>query len=229
MPKKTARGQRAIQRKTARHEEKKRALARVEVQVHRSVSTSDLRPAAKWPVLECLVSDGWNEPGDVPMLTNVVVARQSPRDTVAAAVFLVDLACLGVKNAMGRTFGSRAEYQEEILDRFPSPHRWKKIDLNLAAKIIREGIAYAQELGFKPHRDYHRMAVLLEGARPDESSVEVPVGFKGKPLFVSGPFDNAKAIMAKLERKLGTGNYDYVVKIPAGPTEIFDELEEDEA
>ena len=54
MPKKTARGQRAIQRKTARHEEKKRALARVEVQVHRPVSTSDLRPAANWPVLESM-------------------------------------------------------------------------------------------------------------------------------------------------------------------------------
>src|ERR1700676_356407 len=120
MPKRTARGQKAIQRKTARHEEKKRALAREETQVHRPVATADLRPAAHWPVLGCLVSEGWDEQSELPMLTNVVVARQSPRDSVAAAVFLVDLACLGVKNAMGRTFGSRAEYQREVLDMFPS-------------------------------------------------------------------------------------------------------------
>ncbi len=226
MAKPTSRGQKAIQRKTARHKEKKRVLARMEAQTPHPVSTSNLRPGASWPVMECLVDEGWNEPSEFPMLTNVVVARQSPSGSVAAAVFLVDLACLGVKNAMGRTFGSRAEYQRELLDTFPIPGSWRKIDLNLAAKIIRTGIAYAQELGFKPHRDYYRAAVLLEGARPEESPIEVPVGHKGKPFFVSGPHDNAKAIMTRLERRLGAGNYDYMVGVPGLPLGVLDEFDE---
>jgi hypothetical protein len=35
---------------------------------------------------------------------------------------------------------------------------------DLVAKIVREGLTYANLLGFEPHPDYHDAALLLEGA-----------------------------------------------------------------
>jgi hypothetical protein len=83
----------------------------------------------------------------------VWVARQSPTDQIAVGLFLVDLACLGAKNGLARLVNSFSEYQDlrqEIMARQPLI----PADLNLAAKIIQTGLAYARQFGFEPHPDY---------------------------------------------------------------------------
>ena len=88
-----------------------------------------------------------------------------------------------------------------------------KADLNLAARILREGIEYARGLGFKPNPDYYEAASLLEGADPDAVSTRIPLGKDGKPFFVAGPFDNVPRIIARLEKAVGPGNYNYIVPV----------------
>jgi hypothetical protein len=101
-----------------------------------------------------------------------------------------------------------------------------KADLNLAAKIIREAIAYAGELGFKPHRDYRSAMLMLDDADPEACDESIPLGKDGKPFFVAGPYDNVDRIMSKLTRKLGPDGFTYVVPI-GGDQEVFS-LDEDE-
>ena len=63
-------------------------------------SGSWMQQSRDWPVYEVLLSPGWDREG---ALVVAVVARRSPRSgKIAAATFLVDLACLGVKSAFVR-------------------------------------------------------------------------------------------------------------------------------
>ena len=42
------------------------------------------------------------------------------------------------------------------------------------------------------------------------------MGVDGKPYFVSGPFDNVPRIMARLEKAVGPGNFEFLVGGPGG-------------
>jgi hypothetical protein len=95
-------------------------------------------------------------------------------------------------------------------------------DLNLVAKIIREAIAYADSLGFKPHRDYRQAAPILGDADPDACEIEIPLGKDGKPLYISGPYDNVQGIMRRLERAVGPDGFSYVVGLGGPPDEFLD-------
>src|SRR5437763_506429 len=68
---------------------------------------SGLALAADWPVYEVLLSRGWAQEA---VLITILVARRSLKSgKVAAALVLVDLACLGVKSAQVTLFPDAAE------------------------------------------------------------------------------------------------------------------------
>jgi hypothetical protein len=212
------RRQKALQRKAAKRKQK-RASSRPRPTKGRAL----LRAAGYWSLHECLLTKAWQQPEE---LTQILVARRSPTGQIAVGTFLVDLGCLGVKNAFVALFDSQREYEREQRSRVMAEQAMVKADLNLAAKIIRETIAYAGELGFKPHRDYRDAMLVLGDADPDACDESIPLGKDGKPFFVAGPYDNVDRIMAKLERKLGPDGFTYLVPI-GGDEEIF-LLDEDE-
>src|SRR5712692_6543325 len=127
MPRDQHRHQKAVERKTTKRKEKKRALTRSDVLSRPATADTTLRTAPEWPLLECLVSRGWNKTSDGPNLTQIVVARQAPTGKIAAGVFLVDLACLGVKNAFAKVFPSRAAYQQELISDIEANQRLDKV------------------------------------------------------------------------------------------------------
>lgn len=219
MPRDEKRRQKSLQRKAAKRKQKHQSYARTGV--GRALPTALLRTAATWPLYECLVSRDWNKEGE---LVQVLVARQSAEGEVAAAAFVVDLACLGVKSAFARLCDSRSEYQQRVREPLTATQALVSADLNLAAKIIQEGIAYARQFGFCPDPDYPQAALLLAGADPDACGAHVPLGKDGKPFFVSGPYDNAPRIVAQLERVAGAGNFHFVVGLGGAP----DWLDEDD-
>src|SRR6185437_1779363 len=98
----------------------------------------------------------------------------------------------------------------------------------LAAKVIREGVAYARRYGFKPDRDYYEAVSLLEGADPDACDAHVPLGKDGKPFFVAGPYDNAQRIIAQLTRTAGPGNFDFIAPVDMLPDFLLEDDEDDE-
>jgi hypothetical protein len=183
--------------------------------------------ATTWPVLETLISSDWEEPGE---LVQILVARASNSGRVAAAAFLIDLGCLGVKNAMAIGFDSMVDYMNFRED-MTEVQDFKIADINLAARIIREAVRYARDLGFQPHRDLGKAMMILGSADPDApnvAGVEIPVGEEdGKPLFISGPHDNVRAILYKLTERCGPDGFHFAV----GGPKVLDlvEIEEDEA
>lgn len=174
-----------------------------------STGRDALREASHWPLYECLISRSWQEPGQ---LVQILIARSSPEGGIAAAGFLVDLGCLGVKDALSHVYSATHEY-EELRRTFTGLQPMMKTNLDLAAKVIQEGIAYADRLGFKPNRDYPDAAILLAGANPEACSTPIPLGVNGKPFFIPGPHDNVPRIMAQLDKVVGPGNADFLIEL----------------
>lgn len=231
MPGDVERRRKAAERKAAKRKEKKRAIARATAVQAPTSPRGRARAAARWPYYEAQISRGWNDTNKPPGITQVIVARQSPRGEVGAGFFLVDLGCLGVKNAFTHVFESPSEYRERLGPLAEAGGPLIAADLDLAAKVVGAGIDYARELGFAPHRDYADAARYLEGAHPELCAVEVPLGYQGKPYYASGPFDNPRKVLAQLTRAVGPGNFEFTAAI-APPGALVEEgelvAEEDE-
>ncbi len=89
-----AKQQKRIAKQKAKRLEKRSLLSR------RSSKdpTIRLQAAEKWPIVQSLVGASlWDEG-----LGYLVIARQEPDGGISYAVFLVDVYCLGVKNAFWR-------------------------------------------------------------------------------------------------------------------------------
>lgn len=202
--------QKARQRKIAKRKQRKagRRRSMPQVQSPRRI----VRTSGSWALHECLLTKGWQEKGEI---VQILVARRSPQGQIAAGTFLVDLGCLGVKSAFGSLFNSRREYRE-LRDSITSQQKMAKADIDLVAKIIREAIAYARELGFRPDPDYRDAMPVLGDADPDACDVKVPLGGKdGKPFFIAGPYDNVDWILAQLTRRLGSDGFHFMIGVDA--------------
>ncbi len=179
-----------------------------------------LQHARQYPILGCWVMAGWKKAG----ITPVIIARQQEPDKVIFAVFLVDLNCLGVKDAFAYADYSQSKFQRELPQMCSDVP--EQCSVELAHEIIYGGLEYAQHYGFPPHRDFtaQMCAQVLDPPEAHPRTNHVKFGHKGKPLFVSGPYDDErriKSVINTLMNTAGEGNFDYIVGF--GPPDNFDE------
>jgi hypothetical protein len=168
--------------------------------------TSWLHQSANWPVYEVLLSEDWDKERAIP---TIVVARQSPRSgKIAAAAFMVDLGCTGVKSAFVRICKSPDDYARRLREPLLKDQEFATVELDMAAKIIAEGIAYAERLGFAPDPEYRQASRLIADANPDACPEEIPLGSDdGRPLYVPGPHDNVEQALTTLTRAVGPDGF----------------------
>ncbi|MEI8386345.1 MAG: hypothetical protein WCG76_01995 [Verrucomicrobiota bacterium] len=160
----------------------------------------------------------------------VVVCRYKSGGRVETGSFLVDVYCLGVKDAFFRTF-DEGEFREDCLARYfpdglpaPKPASWGR-------KLVEEAARYAASLGFSPHPDYKKGARVFGGVDASECDEEFVFGNEGKPLYVQGPYDGgAKAdrILATLRAKLGDDGFHYIIPLGVGGEEYDEEDDEED-
>jgi hypothetical protein len=82
----------------------------------------------------------------------VLVSRAMPNGFLGVSCFLLDVFCLGVKNAYF-VVEPRAAYQWR-LENIRSHERIEAIAPEYARKLVEDTEAYARDLGFSPHPDY---------------------------------------------------------------------------
>jgi hypothetical protein len=211
--------QRAVARKTNHQRQAARARASSAPSRGPGGLPADV---GSWQLREVLISRDWQIPAN---LTQILVARNSPTGAVAFSIILVDLGCLGVKRVTNRVVGHPDEYELGIRAQMTGLEPMVPTTVDLAAKVIREAVIYARDLGFQPDRDIRGALAILGPANPDAASEEVPLGgAEGKPLYIAGPHDNARAIIDQLNRRLGPGGFDFLV--PIGPRDGIGDFEE---
>ena len=171
-----------------------------------------LQHAREYPILGCWIMSGWKEEG----ITPVVVARQQAPDKVICAVCLVDLFCLGIKNASTYADIPMGKFQRELPQMcIGAP---EECSVELAHEIIYGGLEFAQHYGFRPHPDFTAQLcdLVLDPPEMHARTHKVKFGKKGKPFFVAGPYDDErriKSVMETLMKTAGKGKFDYVVTL----------------
>ena len=171
-------------------------------------AVSKLELATAFPIHECLVPEGLFERG----IGNVFVSRKLPGGELAVAVFLVDVWCLGVKNALFRMM-SRSEYNSNV-SRIEEDENPVETSPKCVRKLVESAAAYAADIGFAPHSDYHWAKNIFGNIDAAACTTEFTFGHNGKPEFCSGPHDTperCKHIMATLLERFGPDGFTFTI------------------
>ena len=164
-------------------------------------------PTASAPIHECLVAESLFDIG----IGDVIVSRKMPNGFIGAAFFLVDVFCLGVKDAFYDVL-SPAEYDFRLSGL--QHETFRAIDPTCARKLVEGAEAYARDLGFPPHADYPRARQIFGDLDATVCLTHYVFGKDGKPFFMSGPYDTptrCRRIIDTLTRRCGPEGFHFVV------------------
>jgi hypothetical protein len=164
--------------------------------------------ARNLPVYECLVNANWEE----SKMADLIVARQHTNGNITVGFYLVDLTCLGVKDSFWLFNISMQEYRKTIENFIADVEEGaENIDYVLAHNIVYAGISFAEDYGFKPHKEFTSVTqYILDEDTDDVPLIEIECGFNGLPAYMQGSLDNdpkSRQVIAQLERVAGHGNY----------------------
>jgi hypothetical protein len=210
-----ARRQKKIAKQKAKHQAKRSFLA----QRSSADPTVRLQHAEKWPVVRALVAEElWDEG-----IGYLLIAREEPDGQLVFASFLVDVYCLGVKDAFWRP-GTRKEFQE-LVRQMDEMRTMVPIAPECLAKIVKGAVDYARPFGFSPHPDYHHASKLLEGIDPAACPETFEFGREGRPFYFRGPNESVAQAQAIATRVRAAGG-DYIIQMEPGE-EGFPAVEEE--
>jgi hypothetical protein len=164
---------------------------------------------ASWPVHGCWINPGWADPMN---LAQVVVVRGDPRQGVAAAGFLVDTACLGLKDTLFVPYLSAEDLPQLLTEMQMEDGESEPCPPEFAAALVHRAVAYSTSLGLPPRPGSVAAMAALGGIDGDSWDGPIEFGREGKPLFISGPHDDAEAILAQLRSVVGD-EFEYVVGV----------------
>ncbi|MCF8039444.1 MAG: hypothetical protein K9K79_09005 [Desulfohalobiaceae bacterium] len=166
---------------------------------------------AGFPVYETLVPENLFDIG----IGSVLLARKIPNGNLAVSAFVVDVFCLGIKNGLFQVF-SESYYRQNFKPQFIESQEGdvEEIDPSCLKKIIEGARSYAEDLGFKPHRDYYSAKDLLKGIDTNDCPVSYTFGKDGKPYYVRGPKETigqAQRIVHQLRDKCGEDGFHHLI------------------
>jgi len=199
----------------------------------RAIAKQDSAAAPESALVGCWVSPGWRagltvhghdewpdvtskDPG-TSGLTAVVVARRHRPQRVSVCGYLVDVYCLGVKNALGpRIMNDRdlPAFRDMFFGGFEHAGAPVEAPLELARHLVWGGIDYAHGLGFEPHPDFPAAAGHLG---PWQETSAITFGQDGEPFYIQGPHDDPDRVMRTLTRSVGGGNFHYTLVVGTSP------------
>jgi hypothetical protein len=184
MPKNEARRQKQLAKKKAKRDQKRTQMARQSSEN----PLIRLAEAESWPIVDALVPETLWSRG----IGQLILTRRLPDGRLALGNFLVDVFCLGVKNAYWKII---SEWDFDVLKR-----RLEEMGpLHAAtpeqfAKVVLGAVDYAQALGIPPHPDFRHAKLVLAGIDPSKCSDTFTFGKDGKPFYMNGPHDSPEKI-----------------------------------
>ena len=195
----------------------------------RTLAQQDAATQHEPAVVGCWVSPGWSTAltidnhDDWPDIAIsdagpqgvacVVVARRHRSQRVSVCGYLVDVYCLGVKNALGPQIINERDLPG-FLHRFFTPFDTVSpplaVTLELARHLVWGAVDYARQLGFAPAPDFGRAAGHLG---PWQQTSAITFGRNGIPFYISGPFDNPTQVVHTLTNSVGQGNFHFIAQV----------------
>jgi hypothetical protein len=212
-----ARRQKQLAKKKAKRDEKRTQMVR---------ANSDnplirLAAAESWPIAAAWMPDNLWSQG----IGQLILARRQPDGRLACGVFLVDIYCLGVKNAFWKIL-TESEY-DTVLKISDKAGQLRKVAPEYLAKLVQDAVQYAQGLGFPPHPDYAHARLLLAGIDPSLCTETFEFGKDGNPYYFRGPHESLEKAQV-IARRIQMAGGHFTVPLKASeqgePMKALDEL-----
>jgi hypothetical protein len=182
--------------------------------------TIRLRDADKWPVVQAVTGTELWKDG----IGYLAIARQDPEGLIAFGVFLVDVYCLGVKNAFWQ-IGTRADL-DQLIAKMGQTQTVRAIAPACLVKIVKGAVDYALSFGVPPHSDFRHASLLLEGIDPATCPEQFTFGKDGKPFYIQGPNESPAQAKAIMDRIYGQGGH-FLVQMSAAEYEESPDSEDE--
>ena len=142
-------------------------------------------------------------------LHTVIVSRIMPSGKLIIGMYLIDLFCLGVKNTVFRFAMTNQEFNEFIkMVEDQERRELNEISPSMACNLVFGALDYAEQLGFRPEKDFVITKYILNENLVNEDIENLVFGQNGKPTFIQGPYDSVKTILTTLNKNVGEGNYE---------------------
>jgi hypothetical protein len=198
-----AREQKRRAKQKAKRNEERRQLARA---TSKNPAVRFLS-ASSWPIVATLEPKGLWDMG----IGNLIIARRAPGGRIVVGAYLVDVFCLGVKDALWKEV-SEAEYKSLVAKFAVNGGPQRAISPERFSKLVHCAVDYAQSLGVPPHPDFHTTRHLMDGIDPSLCTDEFEFGRNGKPLYIAGPYDSP-AIASMLANRSRAAGGQYLVDV----------------
>ena len=177
--------------------------------------------ARNLPIEVCYISKDIEEVGE----GTVIVVRRHPNDKFTLATYLLDIFCLGVKDTFYRLRLDEFEY-EEFFDKYTSMEV-KEITYNEAHNWIYGAIAFAEEAGIAPHKDFNVTQYMLEEDTEDIPLIEYNYGKDGKHFLVAMSQLELSRYFPILKKNLGD-DFDYVLQDGEDEYDDYEEVQDED-
>ena len=207
------------QKKLAKQKAKRLEKRSKLLQLNSKDPTIRLRRAEKWPVVHALVAAKLWEDG----IGYLAIARQEAEGRLVFGAYLVDVYCLGVKNAFWSA-GTPGDFTE-LIERMEETQTMIPISPACLVKIVEGALEYAQSFGFPPHPDYRHAGMLLAGIDPQACAHEYTFGRDGKPFYIQGPNESPAQVSAIMQRIQEAGGHFLVQASGTGSDKLADFFE----
>lgn len=158
------------------------------------------------PIGKCYIAPpDWQESG----MAHVIVTRVRPSGNLVMGAFLVDTFCLGVKDAGYHENMTPSDF-EEYLNNYKKGMGLEEISYNEAHNIIYGAMAFAEEGGIKPAKEFDPAGYILEEDIEDIPLIEYDFGKNGKHFLVVNPDRKEMPYYHILKKNLGD-DFEYVM------------------
>ncbi len=178
-----------------------------------------IQHADDYPIEACYLNGDWQERG----FARILVTRSQDDGRLMVGAFLVDIFCLGVKNAFCNEGLPRSQFEADFLLRFFQNEEPTRVGINYVKELIYGAVDYASSLGFEPHADFELARNVLGTEEFSRSRGFKFGGPEGKPLYIAGPDDDAATVLRKLRKRLGENGFNFIT-----PEDDWNTLEDDE-
>ncbi len=166
-------------------------------------------------------------------MANIAIVRRMKAGNFCVGFFLVDLLCLGVKDCFYQFNLLPSEYQQLKEDFILSNEKSNLSPTNypLVHNIIYEGLAFAEDCGFQPHKDFSFLKFFFDEDDDRIETIDIPLGYDGSgvPALFSAPHQPYTREIKVLEKRFGPDGFFLVhVDEHGNPLDEDEDGEEDE-
>jgi hypothetical protein len=161
-----------------------------------------MQKARNLPIYECLINKEWKE----SKMATIFISRKMPSGNFIVGLYMMDLACVGLKDTYYKFNLSLPEY-EDFRKTYQKELSIIPINYALAHNIIYGGITFAEEFGFCPHKMFRITQYLLEEDDERIELIDIEFGENEMPLVIASQNNPQLDVITQLDASVGRKNY----------------------